>query len=303
MTIVKADPLIVYIPGLLPKPEPELHRKELLRCLLEGIRRIDPEVADDLAANSRCFDIVSWTYDFYEEHRDMALDLPSIEELLQQQEPAEHDIVEAGSWKRRLRQAFYNLGDSLPFLIPKLASGQVKMHLRDLSRYIKNDNEIGETIRRRLKVVLEAASLAGRPILLLAHSMGSVIAYDALWQLSRKENRDVSVDQLVTMGSPLGQRYMQRRLLGYEEKDAQRYPGNIRRWLNISAVGELTAFHPELRKYYGEMERLGLVDWIRDVSFFNFYHQDGILNVHAEYGYLINAVTAGEIRAWWCEQR
>jgi hypothetical protein len=300
---VKPDPLIIYIPGLLPKPEPEMHRNELLRCLLEGVRRIDPEVADDLSTSSRCFDLVSWTYDFYEEHRDIALDLPDIEDLLRQQGPTEQDIAEAVSWKRRLLRMLYKAVDVLPFLVPKLASGKVQLHLRDLRRYIKNDNEIAELIRRRLMVPLEAASLAGRPILLLAHSMGSVIAYDALWQLSRKEKRDVLVDQLLTMGSPLGQKFIQQKLQGYKEQNESRYPDNVRRWLNISAIGELTALDTELKNDFGEMERLGLVEWIKDLDFFNFYRLDGVLNVHAEYGYLINEVTAREIRDWWCKQR
>jgi len=274
-----------------------------LRCLLEGVRRIDPEVADDLGARSRCFDLVSWTYDFYEEHRDIALDLPGINGLVQQQGPTERDIAEAVSWKRRLQRMLYKAVDVLPFLVPKLASGKVQLHLRDLRRYIKNDNEIAELIRRRLMVPLEAAFLAGRPILLLAHSMGSVIAYDALWQLSRKEKRDVLIDQLVTMGSPLGQRFIQQKLQGCEEQNERRYPDNVRRWLNISAIGELTALDTELRNDFGEMERLGLVEWIKDLDIFNFYRLDGVLDVHAEYGYLINEVTAREIRDWWCKQR
>ena len=300
---MKPDPLIIYIPGLLPKPAPELHREELLRCLLEGIRRIDPEAAADLGAHSRCFDVVSWTYDFYEEHRDIALDLPGIEELLRKSGPSEQDIAEAVSWRRRCLQALYGASDWLPFLIPRMASGQVKLHIRDLRRYIKNDNEIAEVIRRRLKVPLEAASLAGRPILLVAHSMGSVIAYDALWQLSRKEDRGVLVDQFLTMGSPLGQRFIQQHLMGFREKNGQRYPDNIGEWLNISAVGELTAIDTELRNDYGEMVRLGLVSSIKDLEFFNFFHHNGVLNVHAEYGYLINEVSAREIRDWWCENR
>jgi len=295
--------LILYIPGLKPEPEHALHREQELRCLLEGIRRVDPATADEMARDEHFFDIVSWTYDFYEEHRDIALDLPDIEDLLQQQGPTEQDIAEAVSWKRQLQRMLYKAVDVLPYLVPKLASGKVQLHLRDLRRYIKNDNEIAEIIRRRLMVPLEAASLAGRPILLLAHSMGSVIAYDALWQLSRKEKRDVLVDQFLTLGSPLGQRFIQQNLQGHEEQNECRYPDNVRRWLNISAIGKLTALDTELKNDFGEMERLGLVESIKDLSFFNYYRLDGVLNVHAEYGYLINEITASEIRDWWCKQR
>ena len=57
-------PLILYIPGLLPKPEPEIHSEALARCLLTGVRRVDPAVADAIET-AGAFDIVSWTYDFY----------------------------------------------------------------------------------------------------------------------------------------------------------------------------------------------------------------------------------------------
>ena len=42
-------PLVLYVPGLLPKPEAGVHRKALRRCLLEGLRRHDAEVAREFA--------------------------------------------------------------------------------------------------------------------------------------------------------------------------------------------------------------------------------------------------------------
>ncbi len=299
---MKREPLIIYIPGLLPKPEPEAHCEQLLRCLLEGIRRIDVAVARDIEARPRAFDIVSWTYDFYGVHRDINLDLPSIEAALRQPEATPQDIAEAVSWKRRLARAIYRAGDLMPFLIPRLANEKLELHLRDLRRYNRNDNDVAQLVRRRLKVPLEAAAAAGRPILLIAHSMGSVIAYDALWQMSRTEERDVGVDLWLTMGSPLGQNYIQERLLGRDETGARRFPNNVRRWVNISAVGELTALDRQLAKDFGDMERLGLVEEIVDFEIFNFYRLDGALNVHAEYGYLVNEVTARQVRDWWVAQ-
>ena len=72
-------PQIIYVPGLLPKPEPEVHRAALLRCLLTGVRRIDAEVAEQIASQPGAFDLVSWTYDFYREHRGMAIDAAAID--------------------------------------------------------------------------------------------------------------------------------------------------------------------------------------------------------------------------------
>jgi len=300
---VKLDPLIIYIPGLMPKPEPRQHRHELLRCLIEGIHRIDPAVAAELSDRNHCFEIVSWTYDFYGEYHDINLDCAAIEAVLKQQKPTEQDIAEAVSWKRRLLRTVYKAGDILPFLIPQLADETIELHLRDLRRYVKNENDIAEYTRRLLKIPLQAAAAANRPILLLAHSMGSVIAYDALWQLSRDVRRDVPVNQLMTMGSPLGQRYIQQRLLGHKEKGAERYPNNIRHWVNISAIGEMTALDMALRNDFREMETLGLLDRIEDLDTFNYFRLDGVLNVHAEYGYLVNEVTARQVRDWWRGQR
>ena len=39
-----AHPLVIYIPGLLPKPEPEKHREALLRCVLAGLRRMNVSI-------------------------------------------------------------------------------------------------------------------------------------------------------------------------------------------------------------------------------------------------------------------
>ena len=67
-------PLSLYVPGLLPKPEPEIHRDALLRCLLAGVRRIDAPIAEDIDASVGSFDIVSWTDYFYRGHRDFNID-------------------------------------------------------------------------------------------------------------------------------------------------------------------------------------------------------------------------------------
>lgn len=297
------DPLIIYIPGLLPKPEPARHREQLLRCLLEGIRRVDAGVAAEIEAHERSFDIVGWTYEFYGEHRDIALDLADIDRLLQQPRAEERDIAEAVSWKRRMAVAIYKTGDLFPFLIPKLANEKLELHLRDLWRYNRNNNDIAEIVRRRLKVPIEAATVAGRPILLIAHSMGSVIAFDALWQMSRREDRDVSIDLWLTMGSPLGQKYIQTRLLGRGESGARRYPGNVRRWANVSAFGDLTSLERKFESDFSDMLSLGLVEEITDYEVFNFFRSAGALNVHAEYGYLINDVSARLVRDWWCAQK
>ncbi len=135
-----AHPIVLYVPGLLPKPEPGAHREALFRCLLAGLERLDEPVAEAVAATTGGFDIVSWTYDFYREHRDIANDVEAIEHVINQPTASERDIAEASSWRRRLSRWIYTLGDRLPFLIPHIASERTELHLRDLHRYVDDDN-------------------------------------------------------------------------------------------------------------------------------------------------------------------
>jgi len=294
-----SHPLIVYIPGLLPKPEPEKHREALLRCMLTGVKRIDAGVASEIESLSAAFDVVSWTYDFYREHRDIGLDRAAIDAVIEQDGPSKQDIAEARSWKRKLTRSIYTLGDILPFLIPHVASERMAVHLRDLRRYLQDDNGIAGHTRRMLKVALRAATKGRHPVLLIAHSMGSVIAYDSLWELSHSARDHVDVDMLLTMGSPLGQRYMQKRIKGANKSGFDRYPSNVRHWKNLSAIGDLTALDPYLVNDFGEMLELGLVNAIEDETPHTYFRLNGELNVHSEYGYFVNEKTAHTIVEWW----
>jgi hypothetical protein len=121
--------------------------------------------------------------------------------------------------------------------------------------------------------------------------------------MSREQRDHVRIDQLLTMGSPLGQAYMQKRLHGHAEKGIDRYPNNIHRWTNLSAIGDLTAIDPVLSNDFREMVDLGLVDEIHDLEVRNYFRLDGTINTHAEYGYLVNEDTARIVAHWWREQR
>ena len=300
---MSAAPLIIYVPGLLAKPEAGIHRDALLRCLLAGLQRIDTDLAAQLESNADCFEVIPWTYDFYGEHRDFALDAASVEALIAQGAVTKRDQDEAASWRRRLARWVFLLGDRLPFLIPHIATERMELHLRDLRRYIKNQNEIAEHTRQILKTSLRQAHAAQRPILLMAHSMGSVIAYESLWQMSRANREPMQIDLLLTMGSPLGQDYIQKRLKGSDAIGNVRYPDNIRRWVNLSAVGDLTAIKPALRRGFRGMLEAAIVDDIDDRQIDNWFRLDGILNTHSEYGYLASPETAKIVSDWWRDPR
>lgn len=293
-------PLILYIPGLKPKPATSRYRKELWRCLLEGVNRVDTRVQKQLQDNDECFVVVGWTSGFYGEDRDIDQDLPAIEALLQQQHASRLDISEATTWKKRCMRLVFLLGDYLPFLIPRFADRNMQMTLSDVRRYTKNIRGAGEKIRAKVMGPLRKALKDGRPVMLIGHSMGSIIAYDCLWLLGQEKLP--RVDALMTLGSPLGQKFVQRRLQGASRSGPERYPSSIRRWINIAAVGELTAIDRHFATDFGDMVELGLLDSIEDHEVFNYFRSEGQLNAHSEYGYLVNNVTASLLRDWWQRQ-
>jgi len=64
------------------------------------------------------------------------------------------------------------------------------------------------------------------PVLIIGHNMGSIISYDALWELSYHKKQSGQVDFL-SLGSPLGINFVQHRLLGNTERGKRKYPTTI----------------------------------------------------------------------------
>jgi hypothetical protein len=297
-----AAPLILFVPGKNPKPAAEPHGAQLFRCLVEGIRRSGSDSFTSLSDHPEWFEVLAWNELFYESTRDIADELPWIDRLLKIDGPTQMDMREARAWKTRFAWILYNLGDRIPLLIPLIANPTIKSTILEIRRYFQDENEIGSRIRRLLQARLRSAFENGQRVLLIGHSMGSVIAFDALWELTHEHNFLKRIDLFVTMGSPLGLSFVQKRLLGAKQQGAQRYPANISHWCNISAMGELTALDREFADDFRKMKHLGLVEEIRDYykGVYNYYRDDQGLNVHRSYGYLVNPIS-GKVVADWLE--
>ena len=65
----------------------------------------------------------------------------------------------------------------------------------------------------------------------------------------------------------------------------------------------MTAIDPYLADDFGDMVRLKLLESIEDRRLYNYFRLDGQLNVHAEYGYLVNTKTGRVVADWWQKQR
>lgn len=296
-------PRIIYVTGMKPKPPPEAYRGALLRALRAGIERHRPPCVHALADGQAEFILVSWTYAFYGTYRDIALDLPGLDRLLAEPQPSPEDIRDIDSIARRLRRLWHLFGDSHPWLSHFVARPDLRVTLEEAQRYLDDEDGIGRRTRAMLEEVLLDAWRCGHRVMLVGHSFGSVIAYDCLWELSRKA-RGGRVDWFLTLGSPLATRFVRKSIKGADKRGAERYPTNIGRWLNCAARGEMTALHPSLEPFFGGIVEHGLCEALIDrTDIYNPFHADFGINVHKSYGYLVHESVANVVADWLEEVR
>lgn len=267
---------------------------------MQGVQGIDPDIADDIAATDS-FTLVAWNRYFYNAVIGIEQITPWVDLLLDQQTFPESDIAAVRSMKYRLARLLYQLGDHLHWLIPLIPDKRIKASIQDTGRYFSNHNDIACKIRDLQKQPLREAAENNDRVLLIGHSMGSIIAYDSLWELQHLENCADCVDTLLTIGSPLGMHYVQKHLSGLNNKQAPSYPGNLRQWINVSARGDLVALDRSMADDFRAMVDSQQLESITDRrgDIFNHYRDSKGLNVHKSYGYLMNPVVSQTIADWW----
>lgn len=102
--------------------------------------------------------------------------------------------------------------------------------------------------RREVLARFEAA-IADDTRVVVAHSLGSVVAYEAIHRL------DVRLDALVTLGSPLGvSGYV------YDRLKAAGFPPTVDNWINIAHPDEPVALVPELAPLFPDADGQRRVD-------------------------------------------
>lgn len=282
-----------------PKPPKEVHERELCRTISAGLSRVRPSLAQEFAANPKCLTLVPWTYPLYRRHADIELDRPGIDALLRSPEPSAEDLAEIDSIARKLARLLRVLGDASPWFGRLIAKPDMRLTMAEARRYLLNRRGLAVRVRAMLKEPLQKAWRDGERVLLIGHSLGSVIAYDTLWELSHTDQHSGRIDLFMTLGSPLGSRFINHRIRGASSHGRRRYPTNIRRWENFSARAEMTALHPELRPYFSEMLELGILESLTDhVDFYNHFRGDQGLNVHESYGYLAHSEVAECLAGW-----
>lgn len=128
-----------------------------------------------------------------------------------------------------------------------VADRALLFNLAQVRRYL-TEAEVRDAAQARV-----AAAVGPDTNVLIGHSLGSVVAYEALCA-----NPNWPIMTLVTLGSPLGIRNLIfDRLIPTPEPFPQpstargRWPGGVERWVNLADEGDVVALAKDLRPLFG----------------------------------------------------
>jgi hypothetical protein len=191
--------------------------------------------------------------------------------------------------EKQLDKIFLN--DDLTINFSFIGDSIIKMYFKELDYYYAkelpedkgNGVSVRDLIRNRLLKLL--IKYQDDEILLIAHSMGSIIAYDVLNYTSR----EININTLVTIGSPLGfpvimGKIAADRKVKLPEPEKLKAPEAIRKkWYNLSDLEDKVALIYRLGANFDANSRgVKVIDKIID----NNYSINGKKNPHKSYGYL-----------------
>lgn len=215
--------------------------------------------------------------------------------------------------RRQFGEAYYNtirgiapayevLADlfDYPVAFLRLGSALFEMYAPEIREYWA-DVHLGSDLRLIVAKGLERAMKRDGPICLVGHSLGAILCYDVLWQMShssffRHANWSRPVDRLITLGGPLGNQTIREHLKGAIAPEEFRYPTNIRQWINIAAEDDIIAHDQSIANDYRAIRGTGCR--LKDYRIYNPALRNGKPNPHEGVGYLIHPRTVQMIAQW-----
>ncbi len=286
--------IIVGIHGLANKPEEGLFKSWWIESIKEGLSS-----AGYPDARFR-FESVYWADIFYE--RPQHPDEKNPESQFYMEEPYVRGNPEAyrGFRPRELKRRFLDfLDDALDRIFlgnngfvdfGRIADIIIRKLYYDMHLYYNGESSLPqyrgapakEHIQRRLEQALRKHRR--KRIMLIAHSMGTIISYDVMMQ-----NPSLKVDTFITAGAPLGLPVIIKKnnqTAGHDPYKNRKapVPGNITgRWINLSDLDDKVAMIYRLKEDYIPNSN-GIAPDDRIVL--NNYEYEGVPNHHKLYGYL-----------------
>ena len=303
---------ILFVHGRDFKPSEENYMDLSVAAMRSGIERDYPDCLDSFDAMHK---VIAWYGDLNAEvleargkHYDEELDVGDRRNAL----AALREIT--ARKKFGIRQYDQLPGKSpLPEFLASLiapAAGSVGLSgplissvSKDAARYFDHKLDFADRVRSRVREKLCKLMDHDDRIVIIAHGTGSVVAYDVLWQLShdpdlKERYGDSKVELLITVGSPLGDSNIRKRLLGAREKSAAKFPSNVISWHNVAAEDDYTCHDNTIADDFKMMLQERVVSAVHDYKVFNHAVRYGKSNPHSSIGYFIHPRVAKIISDW-----
>lgn len=289
--------VIIGIHGLANKPIKATLQKwwedSIREGLLHNCRHQDPEFT---------FDIVYWADFLYKNqlHQDKTFDFDPLYIDQPYYAADSKDLIEyKEGWRDRLRaSASTVIGGALDIVRNQfgrdpISDAILESKLKDLDFYWDPKRQLTDRAKNRgvAKKVLQSDLISTirrhntgeNKIMLIAHSMGSIIAYDVLRDLGRPQPT-VDIPYFVTIGSPLGLSLVKIEIEDHRWDKDVRTPSVVSgKWVNFADTSDPVAVDTHLRDDYSANSRGVRVE---DDLILNDYQIEGTRNPHKSFGYL-----------------
>ncbi|WP_371591800.1 hypothetical protein [Streptomyces virginiae] len=159
--------------------------------------------------------------------------------------------VPPGAHNRALKPVRQLIGDLVDGRGGRLTEAARTLMIRRLERLVAGSLLEVKTYTTRpepRRLVRERVAEAIRreaPAVVIAHSLGSYVTYETL-----HAHPDLTVDLLVTVGSPLRVPTLARRLEPALREGRGARPSGVGRWVNLADVGDIVAVPPKLGEVF-----------------------------------------------------
>lgn len=286
--------VIIGIHGLANKPARAVHHDGWLKSMLEGLAKNSAAMVPPV----RVLDAGSFTDVYW---ADLMYDSPSDDEPYIEAKPGALCLYKdryLDDLRVQLQAGLGRVADRVKATIglDAVTDAVLEAKLKDLAKYYDEDSKTTDRngAARLTRHVLQGELIQaieahqGKDVMLFAHSMGSIIAYDVLRRLGRQAG-GARINHLVTAGSPLGLPQVKLRA---EQFHAQGVYGDAtlrtptivaRSWVNFADPRDPAAFDTHLGDDFGP-NATGV--HVRDEFIRNDYEANGKRNPHKIYGYL-----------------
>lgn len=285
--------VIIGIHGLGNKPAGNLLEKWWRASINEGLVKLGQPIPD------LNFKLIYWADVFY--------DRPLNENIVDKEDPLYleerytpapmDDIFEEHPVRQKILDVLEKeldsifLNEDMTINFSSIADAIIHRYFKELDFYYSKD--ISDTSFNSMeakniihnRVVNEFQKHQGDDILLIGHSMGSIIAYDVINYIAP----DIDIHTLVTLGSPLGfpvimGKIAAERNISLPKLHKLKTPESVKRkWYNLSDLEDKIAL---IYRLSGNFDPNSSGVHVTDMIIHNNYQINGERNPHKSFGYL-----------------